>query len=176
MSVLALSPLPLLACALVPEEQVAWPMLYLVPTGIVSIASVPSSCQWRMGLRTGAAHQEYLRSLAGKLCTRAAPPLPPDPPHMGVQAAAANALQLAWSAPWANGAPVTSYALDMARADALPSQSQSGSAPAQVPTPLQWHLQEAHSNFGCLCTLWLKSHFTPNHTFLPRHSLIILRG
>ncbi|BDA40522.1 probable fibronectin type-III domain-containing protein 3a [Coccomyxa sp. Obi] len=70
-------------------------------------------------------------SAVGRVCTKAAPPVPPDPPQMGMQAATANALQLAWSEPWGNGAPITSYTLEMAPADALVSQSQDPFTPPQ---------------------------------------------
>jgi hypothetical protein len=62
------------------------------------------------------------------VCTKASPPLPPEPPRLAAPAAA-NALRLAWEAPCSCGAPVTGYTLDMARAAAL--------APLGPPTPPQ---------------------------------------
>ena len=105
---------------------------------------------------------------AGKVCTKAAAPLPPDPPHMAAQAATANALQLAWSEPWGNGAPITNYTLEMAPADALLSQcrdpsqvgtsSCSSTAEAQTPS----HFLAVHFHLVCLLT-----HPCVTHQVLP---------
>ena len=55
---------------------------------------------------------------AACISTKASPPVAPEPPYVAVPAAA-NSLQLEWPEPWACGAPVTGYAVEMAPADAV---------------------------------------------------------
>lgn len=111
----------------------------------------------------GKSHVLGCNRRAGKVCTKAAPPLPPDPPHLATQAATANALQLAWSEPWGNGAPITNYNLEMAPADALLSQSRDPSQVRTLPAATLQSAQTPSHSLTAFELLRLLSHPCVNH-------------